>query len=485
MGTLRKILHGLDVIEVKGSLDRYIGNICFDSSKAAADDVFVAVKGTRVDGHIFIPKVIEKGIRAVICEDFPEVINGECCYVRVPDSQYALGVLCSTYYDRPSDRISVIGVTGTNGKTTIATLLYRLFTELGYRCGLISTIHNIIAGEVRPARYTTPDALLINRLLSEMADQECRFAFMEVSSHAIQQKRIAGLRFRGGIFTNLTHDHLDYHKDFASYRDAKKAFFDGLPEDAFALVNADDRNGKIMIQNTRASSYTYGIKSMADFRAKLIGCQITGNHLMINNKEMWSRLPGAFNAYNVLAIYAAACLLGEDENKVLEKLSVQQPVEGRFQVIGSGSGPTAIVDYAHTPDAVENVLKTIRQISSAESRIITVIGAGGNRDKTKRPEMARIAAELSDKVILTSDNPRTEDPETIIMDMKAGLDRELEKKVISITDRKEAIRTACTLGQKPDIILVAGKGHETYQEIRGTRHHFDDREILIEFLPEV
>lgn len=484
METIKRLLENVKVISVKGSLNVREGNICFDSRKAAANDVFVAVKGTKTDGHLYIPEVIEKGIRIIVCEDMPAEIRQNCTYIQVSDSQLALAVMSSNFYDNPSERITLVGVTGTNGKTTIATLLYRIFTDLGYKCGLLSTVRTIIDGKSGPATHTTPDPLQINRLLSDMTDHGCEYAFMEVSSHAVHQKRIAGLLFRGGIFTNLTHDHLDYHKDFLSYRDAKKTFFDELPETAFALVNADDKNGSVMIQNTRAEKYTYGMKSTADFRAKVIESHIAGNLLRIDGKEIWTKLPGEFNAYNVLAVYGAACLLGADKISLLGSISRQESVDGRFQIIRSDKGVTAIVDYAHTPDALENVLKTIKEIRHKGEKIITVAGAGGNRDKTKRPLMARVAARMSDILILTSDNPRDEVPESIIDDMKAGLDKELVKKVICITDRREAIRTACSFAGESDIILIAGKGHETYQEIKGMRYHFDDREIVKEYFDQ-
>jgi UDP-N-acetylmuramoyl-L-alanyl-D-glutamate--2,6-diaminopimelate ligase len=478
MESLKKILKNVDVISVTGSLEIRVGNICFDSRKLVADDVYVAVKGTQVNGHNFISDVVKKGVLAIVCEEMPVEIKMNCSYIKVRDSHKALAIMSSNYYDHPSEMLNLVGVTGTNGKTTIASLLYSLFTDLGYKCGLLSTIQTLVAGKPGLATHTTPDPLQINSLLSEMTKAGCEFVFMEVSSHAADQKRIAGLLFRGGIFTNLSHDHLDYHKDFMAYRDAKKSFFDNLPPTAFALVNADDKNGGVMIQNTKAKTYTYGIKSMADFRVKVLESHFAGNLLQISNKELWTRLPGVFNAYNIIAIYGAAKILGAGEDQILENLSKQESVNGRFQIIRSKEGITAIVDYAHTPDALEKVLLTIREISTSVNRIITIVGAGGNRDKTKRPLMAHVAAELSDKVVLTSDNPRDEEPESIINDMKSGLDKKLMKKVISITDREEAIKAICAFAGKYDIILIAGKGHETYQEIKGRKKHFDDRELV-------
>ena len=478
MQNLEQILKNIDVVSVQGSTEIRVGNICFDSRKAVANDIYIAIRGNNTDGHNYIPDVIERGVKAIVCEVFPADKRNDCCYIKVEDSQKALALMASNFYNNPSQSIKLIGVTGTNGKTTIATLLYHLFTDLGYKCGLISTINTYIAEKEGVATHTTPDSLQINSLLSEMVDVGCEYAFMEVSSHSTVQKRIDGLSFCGGIFTNITHDHLDYHKDFKSYIDAKRAFFDKLPTTAFALINIDDKNGKIMVQNTKAGIHTYGIKSQADFKAKILESHFTGNLLQIGNKELWTRLPGIFNTYNILAIYGTAILLGADDEQVLKSLSRQESVSGRFQIIRSPKGLTSIIDYAHTPDAVENVLRTIRDIRKSGQRIITIIGAGGNRDKTKRPVMARIAAELSDKVILTSDNPRNEDPVEILNEMKEGLNTELMERVISITDRKEAIKAACAFAEKSDIILVAGKGHEKYQEIQGKRYPFDDSELV-------
>jgi len=484
MITLKKILSDVDVISVTGSLEIWVSDICFDSRGVNYENVFVAMRGTRVDGHQYIPEVVAKGVRAVVCEELPAIQKENCCYVKVRDSLRALAIMSANFYDNPSGKIRLIGVTGTNGKTTIATLLYNLFTEMGFKCGLISTIQTVVAGSKGPATHTTPDPLQINRLLSEMVDTGCEYAFMEVSSHAVDQKRIDGLVFKGAIFTNLTHDHLDYHRTFKAYRDAKKQFFDNLPAEAFALVNADDRNGLVMIQNTVAKTFSYSLTTKADFRAKMLESHFTGNLMKIGNREFWTRLPGEFNAYNILAIYGAACLLGAEEEKIVQVISGLESADGRFQIIRSPSGWNAIVDYAHTPDALENVLETIRAIRSKGSRIITVVGAGGNRDRTKRPVMARVAADLSDRLILTSDNPRNEDPESIIDDMKAGLDKDQLSRALCITNRAEAIKTACTLAGKEDVILLAGKGHETYQDIKGIKHHFDDREEIKKFIKD-
>ncbi|MCB8995013.1 MAG: UDP-N-acetylmuramoyl-L-alanyl-D-glutamate--2,6-diaminopimelate ligase [Bacteroidales bacterium] len=465
-----------------GDPDTGIANLCFDSRKAGKGDLFFALKGTQSDGHLFIPELVKKGVSAVVCEDWPDINEGECTVIQVLNSHEALAQMASEYYGRPSEKLQLVGVTGTNGKTTIATLLYHLFTGLGYKCGLISTIKTEVAGKSAPASHTTPDPLQINSLLKEMTEAGCEYAFMEVSSHAAHQRRIGGLRFAGGIFTNLTHDHLDYHKTFRDYLMAKKMFFDALPPDAFALMNADDKNSKILTQNCKAKIHSYSLKAMSDFKGKIAESYLEGNLIILENKELWTQLPGVFNAYNILAIYGAARLLNADKDEVSAGISKLQSVAGRFEVMRSESGTTAIVDYAHTPDALENVLKTIREIRNGENRIITIVGAGGNRDKTKRPLMARIAASLSDKLILTSDNPRDEEPETIINDMKTGLDPVLERKAISITDREEAIRATCSFAESTDIILLAGKGHETYQEIKGVKHHFDDKEMLRKYL---
>jgi UDP-N-acetylmuramoyl-L-alanyl-D-glutamate--2,6-diaminopimelate ligase len=479
---LADILKNIEIIRTSGSAEISIGKLCFDSRKLAKGDVFVAIKGTQSDGHIFIADVITAGAVAIICEEWPEINDFPCAIIQVLNSQEALARMATAYFGHPSEKIKLVGVTGTNGKTTIASLLYQLFTNLGYNCGLLSTINTRVAGKTEEATHTTPDPLQINSLLSEMVEAGCEYAFMEVSSHAAHQRRIGGLKFSGGIFTNLTHDHLDYHKDFREYLMAKKLFFDALSKDSFALVNSDDKNSRVMIQNCKAKVYGYSLKAMSDFKAKVLESQFEGNLLKIGHKELWTRLPGEFNAYNILAIYGAATLLKADPEEIITEISKLDSVSGRFEIIRSKDGVTAIVDYAHTPDALENVLKTIREIKTDENRLITIVGAGGNRDKTKRPLMARIAANLSDKLILTSDNPRNEEPENILNDMKAGLDPVLVRKMICITDREEAIRATCSFAEKADIILLAGKGHETYQDIKGVKHHFDDREMLRKYL---
>ena len=482
MKYLSDILKTTDLIRVSGSTDIAIGKLCFDSRKVEKGDVFVAIKGTASDGHEFIADVIAKGAGVVVCEEWPKVTSTDCTILQVLNSHETLARMSSEYYGRPSEKLNLVGVTGTNGKTTIASLLYQLFTNLGYKCGLLSTINTKVAGKTADATHTTPDPIQINALMAEMVEAGCEYAFMEVSSHAADQRRIGGLKFKGGIFTNLTHDHLDYHKDFKQYLTAKKLFFDALPKDAFALTNADDKNSKVMVQNCKAKVYGYSLKAMSEFKAKISESHLEGNLLHIANRDMWTRLPGVFNAYNILAIYAAARLLNAKEDEVFAEISKLESVSGRFEIIRSKSGTTAIVDYAHTPDALENVLKTIREIKTEDNRLITIVGAGGNRDKTKRPLMARIAASLSDKLVLTSDNPRNEEPEEILNDMKAGLDPVLVRKMVCITDREEAIRATCSFATATDIILVAGKGHETYQDIKGVKHHFDDREVLRKYL---
>ncbi len=465
-------------MEIRGEKKDLTGSVTFNSREAGQGDLFVAVRGSRTDGHQYISSATAQGAMLVVCEEFPGETTNDVCYIRVEDSHRALALIASNYYGNPSAELSLVGVTGTNGKTTVASVLCDVAAGLGYGAGLISTVGVRYDGHAHPATHTTPDPLQIQSVLREMADAGCEFVFMEVSSHAIDQKRIEGLTFRGGIFTNLSHDHLDYHKTFRNYLETKKSFFDHLPAEAFALTNVDDRNGKVMVQNCRASVYTYGLKGMADFRGKVLESHFEGNLLQVNHHELWTRLPGMFNAYNILAVFGAGILLGLDEQELTKQISLSRPVDGRFEIIGKEGGPTAIVDYAHTPDALENVLNTIREIRRKGERIVTIVGAGGNRDRTKRPEMARIAARLSDRVILTSDNPRDEDPLDIIGDMKKGLDSELVKKVVVISDRAEAIRATCAFAEKRDIILLAGKGHETYQEIKGVKHHFDDREQL-------
>lgn len=455
-----------------------ITGICFDSRQAAAGNIFIAVKGTRVDGHDFIQDAISKGCTAIVCETLPEKTAQEICYIRVEDAGYALGLICSNYFDQPSGKLKLIGITGTNGKTTIATLLYRLVTKLGCRAGLISTIEVLISGRSQEATHTTPDALQINQLLADMVNQDCSYCFMEVSSHSIDQQRIAGLQFAGGIFTNLTHEHLDYHKDFRHYLNSKKAFFDHLPADAFALTNLDDRNGKVMVQNSEAKTKTYSLRSLSDYKGKIMEKHFDGTQLKINDRDVWTSFIGEFNAYNILAVYACCVLLSLEKESVLTALSELKPVRGRAEVVTGESGIVAIVDYAHTPDALKNIIQSVDQIRSGGQKLITVVGAGGNRDRAKRPLMGDIAASGSDRVILTSDNPRNESPEAIIDEIKSGISETGMKKVIAIVDRHEAIKTAIMLANKGDIVLVAGKGHETYQDIAGEKIHFDDLEVI-------
>lgn len=484
MRKLTDILKGIDY-KVKGKTEVSISSICFDSRKVSEGDLFVAMPGTQADGHQFIGQAISKGAVAILCEKLPEEINPQVSYVIVESSHKALGVSAANYYNNPSEKITLVGITGTNGKTSVATLLYQFFKMKGNKVGLLSTVRNFISKKEIKATHTTPDPVQINQLLSEMMKEGCTYCFMEVSSHALDQERVTGLKFSGAVFTNLTHDHLDYHFTFANYLKAKKSFFDHLSEDAFALVNIDDKNGKVMVQNTRAEIHTYAIQTGADFKAKILEKHFEGTMIQLNDKELWTYFIGAFNVYNITAVYAAACLLGVNQNEVLQLLSKLKPVEGRFETFRSDNGITAVVDYAHTPDAVENVLKAIEDIRSNHQNLLTVIGAGGDRDRTKRPLMAKIAAAYSNKVILTSDNPRTEDPKEIIDEMKAGIEKGMLRNVLSIQDRKEAIRTACLLANPDDIVLVAGKGHETYQEINGVRHHFDDREVLREIFTEL
>ena len=482
--TLNDILRSCPVEAIYGDTERIVSELTFDSRKVVRDAAFFAVKGTINDGHEYISRVIKLGATAVVCEQIPDEKQTGITYVKVTDSAQALAIAASNYFDNPSQSLKLVGVTGTNGKTTTATLLYKLFVSLGYACGLISTIENLIDGQHVDATHTTPDPIQLNALLAQMVAKGCTYAFMEVSSHAIDQQRIAGLNFAGGIFTNLTHDHLDYHKTFAAYRDAKKRFFDLLPNTAFALSNSDDKNGSFMLQNTTAKKYTYALKTNADFKGKIIESSFDGLILEINNKELHSAMIGRFNAYNLLAVYGAAILLKADSEEVMLSLSrLQEPV-GRFNVYRSDSGVIAIVDYAHTPDALQNVLQTINDIRTRNEQLITVVGAGGERDALKRPEMAKIAAELSAKVILTSDNPRGEDPDEIIAQMRVGVQPQHYNRVVAITNRKEAIRAAVMLAQRGDIILVAGKGHETYQEIKGEKYDFDDMKVLLEMFNE-
>lgn len=470
---------------VSGSTAITINSIQFDSRKVGLNDVFVAVKGTISDGHKFITNAVDQGALAVICEELPaNIING-ITYVQVGDSQTALAIMAANYYDNPSENLKLVGVTGTNGKTTIATLLYNLFTKAGYKVGLLSTVNVMIAGTTFPATHTTPDSLTINSYLKKMNDEGVEFCFMEVSSHGIAQQRTTALQFAGGIFTNLSHDHLDYHSSFAEYRDVKKAFFDQLPPSAFALTNADDKNGPVMVQNTRAKRYTYALKSYADYSAQILENQFGGLLLKINGKEVWSKLIGNFNAYNIVAIYATAELLGLENQETLRIISELKSVSGRFQYVVTKQKITAIVDYAHTPDALQNVLETINSIRTKNEELITVVGCGGDRDRAKRPKMGHIASALSTKVIFTSDNPRTEDPEKILEDVEAGVEPQNFKKTMSVVNRREAIKTACQLAKPNDIILIAGKGHETYQEINGKRSDFDDFKIVNEFLNQL
>lgn len=480
MKKLKDILAKTGITGITGSTDITISALHFDSRKVVPGSVFFAVKGTSSDGHQFIAQAIEAGAVAIVCERIPEIQNKEITYIVAENAGYMQGIMASEFYDNPSKKLKLIGVTGTNGKTTTVTLLSRLFHELGYKTGLISTILYQIDDKIIPSTHTTPDSITLNEMLSHMVSEGCAYCFMEVSSHAISQHRTAGLTFGGGIFTNITHDHLDYHKDFASYVKTKKEFFDDLPEGTFALTNKDDRNGLVMLQNTKATKYTYSINSMADFRCRIIENQFSGLHLSIDGTECWLKLIGLFNSYNALVIYATAMLLGQEKQQVLTILSGFEPVNGRFNPIRSQNGVIAIVDYAHTPDALKNVLETINAIRTRNEQVITVVGAGGNRDTTKRPVMAKIASNLSDRVILTSDNPRFEDPEQILEEMKKGVEIQDSRKVLVIVNRKEAIRTACALAKEGDILLIAGKGHETYQEIKGERFHFDDKEILTE-----
>jgi UDP-N-acetylmuramoyl-L-alanyl-D-glutamate--2,6-diaminopimelate ligase len=480
--TLTEILVNCYTIEIFGATDIPIANISYNSKDVSKGSLFIAVKGSRTDGHHFIDGAISSGALAVVCENFPESKLNNITYIKVDDCNLALGILAANFYDNPSEELKLVGVTGTNGKTTVATLLYELFTKLGYKTGLFSTVCNKICGTVMPATHTTPDPVMLNSLLRRMADEGCSFVFMEVSSHAIDQKRIAGLTYSGGVFTNLTHDHLDYHLTFDNYLKAKKTFFDNLKPDSFALTNVDDRNGLVMIQNTKARKHTYSLQTIADFKCKVIENQFSGLQLNIDGIDAWFKLVGNFNAYNILAIYGTAVLLEQDRTEVLSVLSDINAVEGRFDYIRNEENITAIVDYAHTPDALKNILSTVNSIRTGEEKLITVFGAGGDRDRTKRPEMAKIACELSDKVIVTSDNPRTEEPEDIILDILKGVDIIYKRKVLTIENRSEAIKTACSLAAKNDIIVVAGKGHEKYQEINGVKHPFDDKEILKEYL---
>lgn len=485
MMILKDILYNVAIDAVHGATDIGISKIEFDSRKVVSCDVFVAIRGSISDGHNFITTAISLGAKSIVCEVFPENLEKEITYVKVADTNEALAFMAANYFGNPSAKLKLVGITGTNGKTTVASLLYQLFKKAGYKVGLLSTVKIMVDDIEYKATHTTPDSVTINHFLSSMVTAGVSFCFMEVSSHGIHQKRTEALQFAGGVFTNLSHDHLDYHPTFAEYRDVKKSFFDNLPKTAFALTNSDDKNGAVMFQNTTATKRTYALKSYANFRAQILESQLSGLLLKIDGNEVWVKLIGTFNAYNLLAIYGVAIELGMDSLEALRLLSELESVSGRFQYLVSDANITAIVDYAHTPDALENVLITINDIRTKNEQLITVVGCGGNRDKTKRPIMANCAAELSDKVVLTSDNPRNENPEAIISEMEAGVAPDNLKKVLSITDRKQAIKTACQLAQPNDIILIAGKGHETYQEINGVRHDFDDMKMVKELLEQL
>jgi len=485
MKSLNEILSGIEILESVGDLSSQVGGIQFDSRKVKPGDLFVAVKGTHVDGHQFIGKAVELGASAIVCENLPENVPSGLVVVRIGQTQLNFGKIASAWFGHPSANLKVAGVTGTNGKTTIASLLYKTFSLLGYKVGLISTIKYYVGNDEFPATHTTPDALQIQELMAKMVEAGCEYCFMEVSSHAIDQDRISGIQFDGGIFTNLTHDHLDYHVTFAEYLKAKKKFFDNLPDTAFALTNADDKNGMVMLQNTKALKQTYSLRSLANFHCKILEKHFDGMLLSIDGHEVWTHFTGVFNASNLLAVTGAAILLGAGRDEMLRILSELRPVSGRFEIIRSPEGKYAVVDYAHTPDAIQNVLSGITEIRTGNEQVITVVGAGGDRDKTKRPKMAAEAVKLSDKVILTSDNPRSEEPEQILADMEAGIEPHQKSKVLSIVNRKEAIRTACMLARPGDIILVAGKGHEDYQEIKGVKHHFDDKEVINEIFGNI
>ena len=485
MSILKDILYKVAIEAVKGSTDIAVDKMDFDSRKIEINDVFIAIRGTISDGHDYIEKAIQQGAVAIVCDTFPANIAKGITYVQVKDTNSALAFMAANYFGDPSAKLKLVGITGTNGKTTVASLLYQLFKKAGFKVGLLSTVKILVDEQEYKATHTTPDSIMINHYLKAMVKNGVEYCFMEVSSHGIHQKRTEALHFVGGIFTNLSHDHLDYHPTFAEYRDVKKSFFDNLPKSAFVLVNIDDKNGQVMLQNTAARKLTYALKSYADYKAQILENQLSGLLLKINGNDVWVKLIGTFNAYNLLAIYGTAVQLGMESLEVLRLLSDLESVSGRFQFIVSASNITAIVDYAHTPDALENVLKTINDIRTKNEQLITVVGCGGNRDRTKRPIMAGIASELSDKAIFTSDNPRNEDPETIIGEMEQGVAPQNYKKLLTITDRKQAIKTACQLAQPNDIILIAGKGHETYQEINDVRHDFDDMKIVKELLEQL
>lgn len=478
MRELKDILYKVNITSASGDMGISINGIAFDSRKVKEGFLFVAVKGTLSDGHDFIKSAVQKGAKAIVSEKLPETLSPHVTYVTVKDSAKALGTIAANFYDNPSSKLKLVGVTGTNGKTTVVTLLYKLFTSLGYSTGLLSTVENKVNNEVIQATHTTPDPIQINELLVKMLTAGCTHCFMEVSSHAVVQGRVEGLTFTGGVFTNISHDHLDYHRTFESYIRAKKGFFDELPSDAFALVNLDDKRGMVMLQNTKAAKRTYALKKMADFKAKVMTNSLEGLELEIENRNVWFKLIGDFNAYNLLSVYAAAVLLGEDSESVLMRLSALTGAAGRFELVLPGSKFTAIVDYSHTPDALKNVLETITQFRTGQEQVICIVGCGGDRDKMKRPLMAAIACKYSNKTIFTSDNPRSEDPMEIIKDMQKGVGVTDAKKTLVIVDREEAIKTACMMAKERDIILVAGKGHETYQEINGVKYPFDDKEVL-------
>lgn len=482
MAELKDILFGVSLISLDGDRNVAIEGIAFDSRKVKKGYLFVAIKGLTVDGHDFISQAIEKGAVAIVCEQMPDETPAGITFVKASNTAQSLGILAANFYDHPSKKLKLVGVTGTNGKTTTVTLLYELFSSMGYKSGLLSTVENKISGETLTSQYTTPDAIQLNELLVQMVEAGCSHAFMEVSSHALVQHRVSGIHFAGGVFTNISHDHLDYHKSFDEYIAAKKMLFDDLSEEAFSLVNADDKRGRVMVQNSRSTKLTFSLKSMADYRAKVLHNTLQGLELEIDGVNVWFKLIGDFNAYNILGVYATAVLLGEEQQEVLKHLSTLKAARGRFEYVPNELNVLAIVDYAHTPDALENVLSTIDDLRTKNEQLITVVGCGGDRDKDKRPKMAALAFQYSNKVILTSDNPRTEDPEAILDDMAKGIPVTGQRNVIRITSRKEAIRTACSMSREQDIILVAGKGHETYQEINGVRHHFDDKAILDEIL---
>jgi UDP-N-acetylmuramoyl-L-alanyl-D-glutamate--2,6-diaminopimelate ligase len=478
--TIQELISNVPQAKIQGDANLAIKKLCFDSRQIAESTLFFAIKGTTVDGHTYIQDVIEKGAIAIVCEELPSELNSQVTYISVENSTAAMGLMAAAFYNHPSQKMKLTAVTGTNGKTTVATLLHNLFRSFGHNVGLLSTVQNQINETVIPSTHTTPDSIKINKLLNEMLEQGCEYCFMEASSHAIDQNRIKGLHFAGVIFTNITHDHLDYHLTFDNYIKAKKKLFDEVNEDAFALTNKDDRNGMVMLQNTKASRYSYSLKSMADFKAKIVESDFNGMLLNINEQEAWFRLVGNFNAYNLAAVYGAAFLLGKERDEIITHLSNISAVKGRFEYYRSNNGVIGIVDYAHTPDALKNVLSTINELRTRNEELITIVGCGGNRDAAKRPVMADVACELSTKVVFTSDNPRNEEPEAILDDMQKGVKPLHFKKTLRISDRKEAIKTAVSIAKKGDIILIAGKGHENYQEVKGVKHHFDDKEVLLE-----